>query len=72
MQEVHNRVELVWKIEVKVVKVLIMTFAYRSTCFTPLNMVYSELELEESMSELMTGHEVHGGGDLVWNRKEGS
>jgi hypothetical protein len=51
----------------KVVKVLIMTFAYSSTCyFPPLNAVYAELELEESVSELMTGHEVHDGGDLDW------
>jgi hypothetical protein len=70
-QEVHGGGDLVWKIEGKVVKVLILTFAYRSTCylfysFTQLNMVYSELELEESMTELMTSQEVHGGGDLVW------
>jgi hypothetical protein len=34
--------------------------------FTPLSTVYTELELEEPVSELMTGHEVHEGGDLVW------
>jgi hypothetical protein len=33
--------------------------------FSPLNTVNSELELEESVSELMTGHEVHDGGDKV-------
>jgi hypothetical protein len=48
-----------------------MTFAYRSSCylfygFTQLNAVNAELELEESVSELMTSHEVHGRGDLVW------
>ncbi len=41
-----------------------MTFVYRSTCyFTPLNTIHAKLELEESMPELMPGHEVHEGGD---------
>ncbi len=49
----------------------ILTFAYRSMCylfygFPPLNTIYAEFELEESVSELMTGHEVHERGDLVW------
>jgi hypothetical protein len=62
--EVHDRGDLVWKIEEKVVKVLIMTFAYRSTCyFAPLNRVHAKLQLEESVSELMTGHEVHDRGE---------
>jgi hypothetical protein len=40
-----------------------MIFAYRSTCyFAPLNMVYAELELEESVSELMAVKEVRGWG----------
>ncbi len=33
--------------------------------FAALITVYAELELEESMTEMMTGHEVHEGGDLV-------
>jgi hypothetical protein len=43
---------------------LYRTFDYHSTCyFPPLNTIYAEFELEESMSELMTGHEVHDRGD---------
>jgi hypothetical protein len=43
-----------------------MTFAYRFTCyFAPLNTVHAKLELEESVSELMTGHEVHDSVGLV-------
>ncbi len=34
--------------------------------FTPLNTVYAELELEESVSELMIGHEVHNRVGLGW------
>jgi hypothetical protein len=61
-----------WKMEGRKLNFqLCMTFAYRSTCylfygFPPLNTVYVELELEETVSELMTCHEVHDGGDLVW------
>jgi hypothetical protein len=52
-----------------------MTFAHHSICylfycFTPLNAVYAELELEESMSELMIGQEVHDMGDLVCKIEE--
>jgi hypothetical protein len=31
--------------------------------FPPLNTVYTELELDESVPELMTVHEVHNRGD---------
>jgi hypothetical protein len=70
--EVHDGGDLGWKMEGKKLDCqLCMTFVYRSSCylfydFTPLNTVYTDLELEEPVSELMTSHEVHDGGDLVW------
>jgi hypothetical protein len=66
-QKVHGGGDLVWEMEGRKLNFkLYMTCAYRSTCyFTPLNTVHAELELEESVSELMTGHEVHEGGNLV-------
>ncbi len=70
-QEVHNRGDLVWEMEGRKLNFkLYMAFDYHSTCylfygFTPLNTVFAELELEESMSELMTDHEVHDRGNLV-------
>jgi hypothetical protein len=65
--EVHEGGDLDWEMEGKKLNFQLgMTFAYGSTCyFAPLNTVYAELELEESVSELMTGHEVHDRGDLV-------
>ncbi len=62
--EVHDGGHLIWKMEGRKLNFkLYRTFAYHSTCyFPPLNTVYSELELEESVSELMTGHEVHDRG----------
>ncbi len=67
-QEVHGGGDLVWEMEGRKLNFkLYMICAYRFTCyFTPLNTDYAELELEESMSVLMTGQEVHDRGDLVW------
>ncbi len=52
-------------------KSFILTLSYRVMCYlfydiTQLNMVYAKLELEESVSELMIGQELHDRGDLVW------
>jgi hypothetical protein len=73
-QEVNGGGDWVWEMEGRKLNFkFCMTFAYHSTCyFAPLNAVYAELELEESVSELMTGHEVHSGGDLDWKWKERS
>jgi hypothetical protein len=63
--EVHNGGDLVWEMEGRKLNFkLYRTFSFCSTCyFAPLNTVDAELELEEPVSELMTGHEVHEGGD---------
>jgi hypothetical protein len=60
--------DLVWKKEGKWLDDIgyVLRETYLLYCSTPLNTVYAEPELEESVSELMTGHEVHGRSDLVW------
>ncbi len=64
--------DLIWKMEGNKLNFqLYRTFAYRSIFylfygFTPLDTVYTELKLEESMSELMIGQEVHNRVGLVW------
>jgi hypothetical protein len=70
--EVHNMSGSDWKMEGRKLKFkLWMTLAYHYLLygFTPLNSVYAKLQLDESVSELMTALEVNGWGGLVWKIK---
>jgi hypothetical protein len=72
--KVHGGGDLVWKIHSRKSSksfnydICLSSHVLFIYGFTPLNTIYAELELEKSVSELMTGQEVHARSDLVFGK----